>query len=395
MVGARRSRARFQKQREHAGVGAGGVLPRPVHVEIPQAHGLQAIHAGEDIAIVFAHQFLQRVRRLRLRRHGFDLGKHQRVPVRRRGSRVNHSARLPLVRGAQHVVSAVDIHFMRGHRLVDGARHGRNGRLMNASTTFAVSAGQVWNVTGWYRANAAESAGTYLEADFGTGLISLRASRLVIQKILSTTTETTSWQQGSGNVTVPSGDTYMRISVYSELSPVATNVYWDNITVTPVLIQTVNTAATTTVLTSSANPSVTGQSVTFTATVSATSPGSGIPTGTVNFQVGGITITGCGAQTLSSGIATCSDSALTVGSSPYSITATYSGDSNYFNSVSGSGLFTNPNFEQGTNGGAVPGWTGAWETAGTGWPTPYTTTLKPRAVVKRWRLAYPQHGGRE
>ena len=48
----------------------------------------------------------------------------------------------------------------------------------------------------------------------------------------------------------------------------------------------VSQSSTTTTLTSSANPSVTGASVTFTATVAAVSPGSGTPTGTVTFKDG-------------------------------------------------------------------------------------------------------------
>src|SRR5262249_36756819 len=50
------------------------------------------------------------------------------------------------------------------------------------------------------------------------------------------------------------------------------------------LTQTVNKASTTTNLTSSLNPSKTGQAVTFTATVAAVAPGGGIPGGTVTFM---------------------------------------------------------------------------------------------------------------
>src|SRR5205823_4827993 len=50
------------------------------------------------------------------------------------------------------------------------------------------------------------------------------------------------------------------------------------------LTQTVNQASTTTAVTSSANPAVFGQPVTFTATVSAVAPSAGTPTGTVTFR---------------------------------------------------------------------------------------------------------------
>jgi len=95
--------------------------------------------------------------------------------------------------------------------------------------------------------------------------------------------------------------------------------------------QTVNQAITTTSLTSSVNPSVFGQSVTFTATVTAYGPGSGTPTGTVTFM-DGLTDIGTGMLD-ASGTATFATSSLTVGD--HLITADYAGDSNY-NGSSGS-----------------------------------------------------------
>ncbi|MFG2194198.1 Ig-like domain repeat protein [Streptomyces sp. NPDC048639] len=88
--------------------------------------------------------------------------------------------------------------------------------------------------------------------------------------------------------------------------------------------QTVNQASTTTTVTSSPDPSVFGQNVTFTATVAPVAPGAGTPTGTVTFVIsGGPTLTG----TLSGGVATVSTSALSVG--PHTVTATYGGSSNF------------------------------------------------------------------
>ena len=78
---------------------------------------------------------------------------------------------------------------------------------------------------------------------------------------------------------------------------------------------------TTTSLTSSQNPSVFGQSVTFTATVSRTLV-AGTPTGGVTFKDGGTPLGG--AVTLSGGVATLSTSALAAGN--HTITAEYGGD---------------------------------------------------------------------
>ncbi len=87
---------------------------------------------------------------------------------------------------------------------------------------------------------------------------------------------------------------------------------------------TVSKADTTTTVNSSANPSVFGQSVTFTATVAPVSPGTGTPGGTVTFKNGGTTL---GTGTLSGGQASFSTSALSVGT--HTITADYAGDANF------------------------------------------------------------------
>jgi hypothetical protein len=78
-------------------------------------------------------------------------------------------------------------------------------------------------------------------------------------------------------------------------------------------------------VTSNANPAVFGQSVTFSTTATAATPGAGIPTGTVTFFDNGVSI-GTGALS-TAGVATFTTSALAVGTHP--ITATYGGDVNF------------------------------------------------------------------
>ncbi|HVZ50565.1 MAG TPA: Ig-like domain repeat protein [Pseudolabrys sp.] len=96
--------------------------------------------------------------------------------------------------------------------------------------------------------------------------------------------------------------------------------------------QIVNKATTATTLGTSLTPSVYGQSVTFTATVAVNSPGTGTPTGTVNFFSDSGSI---GSGTLSGGVATLSVSNLPVGN--HSITATYVGDNDFSTSTTASG----------------------------------------------------------
>ena len=88
--------------------------------------------------------------------------------------------------------------------------------------------------------------------------------------------------------------------------------------------------ATTTTLTSSPNPSVVGRPVVLTATVSSNTSASPVPTGTVTFTNGAVTL---GTATLDpSGKGTISTSTLPVGAD--SITAVYSGDNNFASSSS-------------------------------------------------------------
>jgi Bacterial Ig-like domain (group 3) len=107
------------------------------------------------------------------------------------------------------------------------------------------------------------------------------------------------------------------------------------VSTSPGLRQTVNKKATTTALSSSPNPSLIGQAVTYTATVNSTAA-----TGTVEFKQASVTINGCAAQPVNSGVATCTVTNLTSGW--WTMTAIYSGDSNYAAS-------TSPGYRQTTN----------------------------------------------
>ena len=89
------------------------------------------------------------------------------------------------------------------------------------------------------------------------------------------------------------------------------------------LTQTINGTGSTTSIATSLTPSIIGTSVTFTGTVSGSSP-----TGTVNFKDGSSSISGCAGVALSGSgnirTANCATAALAAGN--HSITAAYSGD---------------------------------------------------------------------
>jgi autotransporter-associated beta strand protein len=97
-----------------------------------------------------------------------------------------------------------------------------------------------------------------------------------------------------------------------------------NTVATGALSLTVSKANTNVVISSSNSSSFVGQAVTITATVTAASPGSGTPTGTVNFFDG---TTKIGSGTLSNGIATFVTSSLSA--TTHNISATYADDNNF------------------------------------------------------------------
>jgi CSLREA domain-containing protein len=91
--------------------------------------------------------------------------------------------------------------------------------------------------------------------------------------------------------------------------------------------QVVNQAGTTTMIASALNPSIVGQAVTLTATVTSTV---GTPSGSVQFYADGAALGS--PVVLSNGQASLSTSALAIGT--HVITATYSGDANHSGSIS-------------------------------------------------------------
>jgi hypothetical protein len=132
----------------------------------------------------------------------------------------------------------------------------------------------------------------------------------------------------------------------------------------PVLSQIVNKAATSTTVVSSANPSVLGQAVTFTATVKSAT--SGTPTGTVTFKDGATTL---GTGTLSTGIAKITVSTLSGGT--HSISAIYGGSASLAGSTSPalSQIVTGPDLIETTVNSPPP-------TAMAGGTFPATDTVK-------------------
>jgi FtsP/CotA-like multicopper oxidase with cupredoxin domain len=98
------------------------------------------------------------------------------------------------------------------------------------------------------------------------------------------------------------------------------------------ITQQVNQASSRTVVTSSGSPAAAGSTVVFTATVTAVAPGTGTPTGTVQFTGDGVDV-GAPAVLNASGQAAFALDTLTVGA--HTVSARYPGDAGFAASASG------------------------------------------------------------
>jgi hypothetical protein len=136
-----------------------------------------------------------------------------------------------------------------------------------------------------------------------------------------------------GSAAPAAGQATLTISTLAVTHHSLTAVYSGNsifpASTSPAVVETITKATTAVTVTSSPNPTSYGQSTTFTATVSAVAPGSGLPTGTVTFKVGA---TSYPAAPVAGGQATFTLSTLAPGTQ--SITASYSGDGNFNKSTS-------------------------------------------------------------
>ncbi|MGW7488895.1 beta strand repeat-containing protein, partial [Streptomyces sp. NPDC054786] len=114
-------------------------------------------------------------------------------------------------------------------------------------------------------------------------------------------------------------------------SPYAINAVYngsdDFTTAVATATQTVLPDATTTTVTGAPEPSVAGQPVVFTTTVTPAEPGAGAPTGTMTFDFGDGT--GPVAAPVVAGVATAEHAFVGTSGSPYAITATYGGDADF------------------------------------------------------------------
>jgi ELWxxDGT repeat protein len=131
--------------------------------------------------------------------------------------------------------------------------------------------------------------------------------------------------QATTTLSIAAGTVGAAHTVTAAYTPANTNFSASDSTGSP-FSEMVSQASTTTTESSSANPSLLNAAVTITATVAVVAPGAGSPTGSVDFTQGAKDLTP-GGVVVTSGQATFSISTLALGNN--TITATYSGDSNF------------------------------------------------------------------
>jgi uncharacterized repeat protein (TIGR02543 family) len=190
--------------------------------------------------------------------------------------------------------------------------------LASSASTAAYGASVKFTATVTGAAGVATPTGTVTfyngSTSLGTGTISSGIATFTTSSLASRST--------SYSITaVYGGDAVYNSGVTSDTSNAV------SLTVTP--------AASVISLSSNNNPSAYGGTVIFTATVSGVSGGTyaNLPTGTVTFYNNGTVMTGAAFESITSGTATYSISSLAASTTGYSITASYSGDTNYASSV--------------------------------------------------------------
>lgn len=114
----------------HRGVGAVRVLPGAEDVEVTQADGFEAVAAGEDVGVQLVHVLGHRIGRERVADLVFHLGQIRVVAVGGAGGGVGEALDLGVLGGDQHVQEAVDVGTVGGDGVLDGARYGAQGGLV-------------------------------------------------------------------------------------------------------------------------------------------------------------------------------------------------------------------------------------------------------------------------
>src|SRR3989441_948775 len=166
--------------------------------------------------------------------------------------------------------------------------------------------------------------------------VTLTATVSAVSPAAGVPTGTVTFRDGNtslGVVTLVNGSASLTVSTLATGNHSLTAIYSGSPSflgsTSPVVTQAVNLLNTSTSLTSTPNPSTTGQAVTLTATVSPVPPATGVPTGTVTFRDGANSLS---TVALVNGSASLTISTLALGS--HSLTAAFNGNATFAASTS-------------------------------------------------------------
>jgi len=233
------------------------------------------------------------------------------------------------------------------------------------SSGVAVFTNLILTAVGTYTLNATDGVVTSNSASFSVAAKPAQTVAFYNSTYTSTLTTGTAvygsgtyqvYAKGSANGTITFASTTLGVCTVTSVTGVvtlvssgacvltadaaATSSYADSGT-TNFTLTISNGSTATTVVSTTGSPSTPNQSVTYTATVTATSPSSGNPAGNVEFFDAGTAIAGCTAQALSASApdtATCVVTYTTTGS--HVITAQYQGSSGTYNASAVSSSIT-------------------------------------------------------
>ena len=118
------------KERDHAAIGAGRVLPWPEDVEVPEANPVEPHCPGIDPDVMFARELGGGVGAERVRDHSLVLGKVQGVAIGATGGGEHESADAGLSGGFEEVEGRGRPAGMGLERLDDRPRNAGDGRLV-------------------------------------------------------------------------------------------------------------------------------------------------------------------------------------------------------------------------------------------------------------------------
>ena len=122
----------------HGGIGAVGILPRPEHVEVAQANGLEAVAVGEYVGIQLVDVLGDGIGAERLANALLHLGQGRMVAIGAAAAGIHKALHLGIARGHQHVEEAGDVGGVGVGRVCQAARHAaQRGLVQHVIDAFA------------------------------------------------------------------------------------------------------------------------------------------------------------------------------------------------------------------------------------------------------------------